>query len=155
MLIISCSRNEFKNVGDIPFDSEIDDNNFELCDEDNIKQYYVRNSSDTPPNYQGEKRGLENTILEKYSFPKSERENGYVTIRFFVNCKGLVGRLRIEEMSFAYEKRSFDKKLTNQLLRIVQNLNHWAPRKDGSTSYDFYQYITFKLDNGQISKILP
>ena len=155
ILITSCSQNEYKNVGDIPFDKKIDDINFKICDESNIKQYYVRKSSDTPPNYKDEKRGLEKAILNKYNFPKTEKENGYVTIRFIVNCNGKTGRFRIEEMNFTYQSKKFDSKISSQLFEIVRNLNEWVPRKDKNTEYDFYQYLTFKIENGQIIKVLP
>ena len=155
ILTVSCSQNDYKNVGDIPFDKEMDDENFQLCNERNIKQYYVRKSSDIPPSYKGEKRGLEKAILSKYSFPQSEKENGYVTIRFIVNCNGETGRFRIEEMDFTYKTKNFDTKISNQLFEIVENLNEWIPRKDKNTTYDFYQYLTFKIEKGQIVKILP
>lgn len=155
ILVISCSQNDYKNVGDIPFDKEKDDDNFKICNERNIKQYYVRGSSDTPPSYKGEKRVLERVILREYQFPKAEKENGYVTIRFIVNCDGETGRFRVEEMDFAYKPQKFDKKITGQLLEIVKNLNGWIPRKSNGENLDFYQYLTFKIEKGQIAEILP
>lgn len=155
ILTTGCFQNEYKNVGDIPFDKKIDNINFKICDENNIKQYYVRKSSDTPPSYKGEKRGMEKAILNKYSFPKTEKENGYVTIRFIVNCDGKAGRFRLEEMDFTYQPKKFDNKISSQLFEIVKNLDEWIPRKDENTQYDFYQYLTFKIENGQIVKILP
>ena len=155
ILVVSCSQEERNNVGDIPFDEQIDDKNFNPCNERKIKQYYVRRSSDTPPSYKGEKRGLEREILNRYQFPETEKENGYVTIRFIVNCKGETGRFRTEEMDFAYKTNIFDKKITGQLLEIVKNLNGWIPRTSGGERLDFYQYLTFKIEKGQIVKILP
>jgi hypothetical protein len=155
ILTVSCSPDENKNVGDIPFDKEMDDDSFQVCNEQYIKQYYVRYSSDTPPGYKGEKRGLENAIKNKYQMENSEGEDGYLTIRFIVNCKGKTGRYRIEEMDFAYKPKKFDRKISSQLLGIVKNLNEWTPRKDKNTVYDFYQYLTFKINDGQIVKILP
>ena len=155
IFVISCSQEEYKNVGDIPFNKELDDESFNICNETNINQYYVRYSSDTPPSYKGEKRGLEKAIFSKYSFPQSEKENGYVTIRFIVNCEGETGRFRIEEMDFAYKPQKLDEKITSQLLEIVKNLNDWIPRKSNGESLDFYQYLTFKIKKGQIIKILP
>lgn len=155
ILMISCTQNEYKDVGDIPFDEEMDDDNFQICDESNIKQYYVRKSSDIPPSYKGEKRGLERAIISQYNFPQSEQEDGYITIRFIVNCNGETGRFRIEEMDFAYKTKKFDPKISTQLLKVVKSLKEWIPRKGKNTAYDFYQYLTFKIENGQIVKILP
>lgn len=156
MILLSCSKEEEKrNVGDISFDKNIDDVGFKVCDEKRIKQYYVRYSSDTAPSYKGEKRNLINTILSNYNFQKSENENGYLTIRFIVNCKGKTGRFRIEEMDFDYKSKKFDSKIKNQLLAIVKNLDGWIPRKKNNQNLDYYQYLTFKIENGQIIKILP
>jgi hypothetical protein len=160
IFVFSCApvghENVSKNdVGDIPFDKILDDENFKTCNETNINQYYVRYSADTRPGYQGEKKGLDKAILSKYSFQQSEQENGYVTIRFIVNCKGETGRFRIEEMDFAYKPRKFDSKISHQLLEIVKNLKEWIPRKSNGESLDFYQYLTFKIEKGQIVKILP
>jgi hypothetical protein len=152
---MGCSPEDDRNVGDIPFNEEWDDVNFKICDETDIQQYYVRYSSDTPPGYKGEKRGLEKIILNQYHYVPSEKENGYVSIRFIVNCEGKPGRFRTEEMDFDYKPVTFDKKITNQLLDIVKNLNDWIPRKRNGESLDFYQYLTFKIEKGQIVKILP
>ena len=154
-MIVSCFQEDYRNVGDIAYNKEIDDENFKICNEGSIKQYYVRRSSDTPPNYKGEKRGLEKAIFDEYRFVKSEKENGYVTIRFIVNCEGRTGRFRIKEMDFAYNPHKFDDKITSQLLEIVKKLNGWIPRKSNGENIDFYQYLTFKIENGQIVKILP
>lgn len=153
--VINCSRDDGNNVGDISFDEQIDDINFQTCNERAIKQYYVRRSSDTAPRYKGEKGSLDREILNSYQFPRTEKENGYVTIRFVVNCRGETGRFRIEEMDFTYTPRKFDEKITTQLLKIVKGLKSWIPRKSYGRDLDFYQYLTFKIEQGQISKILP
>lgn len=155
ILTMSCSQNDYKNIGSIPFDKERDDANFQICNEKNIKQYYVRSSHDIPANFKGEKRALEQAILSKYRFPESEKEDGYLTIRFIVNCKGATGRFRIKEMGFDYKTKKFDPKIVNQLLEIVKSLEDWIPRKGKIVVYDFYQYLTFRIENGQIVEILP
>lgn len=154
---LGCSnQNHQQDVGDIPFDPAMDNPDFKICGrESSIKQYYVRGSSLLPAGYKGEKRALEKAVLEQYAFPVSESENGYVTIRFIVNCHGAAGRFRVEQMGLDYQPRVFDPALVRQLLIITQSLDGWIPvSRDGKT-YDFYQYLTFVLRNGQIVKILP
>ncbi|MEN0003409.1 MAG: hypothetical protein AAF798_04675 [Bacteroidota bacterium] len=155
ILVTGCMQDGYQNVGDIPFDASIDDENFKVCNERNIKQYYLRRSSDAPPSYRGEKRALEQAILSEYSFPEAAQENGYLTIRFIVNCEGAPGRFRVEEMDFSYQPKTFDPQITSQLLRLVKNLTDWVPRKRRNTTYDFYQYLTFKIQKGQVIEILP
>lgn len=145
-----------RDVGDIPFDPATDDPGFELCGpESSVKQYYVRGSSHTPAGYEGEKRALEKAFLEQYDYPVSEGEDGYVTIRFVVNCRGASGRFRVEQMGFDYQPRNFDPELARQLLEITRGLEGWIPVSREGKTYDYYQYLTFKLRNGQIEKILP
>lgn len=155
LFICGCYSEKHQDVGDIKFDANIDQTEFHVCDENLIKQYYIRHSTDTAPSYPGEKRGLENDVLGMYSYPISASENGYITIRFVVNCRGEAGRFRKEEMDFSYEPKTFDPKLSKQLLEIVKNLKTWTPRKRNNKAYDFYQYLTFKIEAGQITKILP
>lgn len=156
LLISACAQDKpFANVGDIPFDETRDDMAFKICDEHNMKQNYVRYSSDKAPGYENEKRGLERAILSKYSFPENKDQNGYVTLRFIVNCEGETGRFRIEEMDADYQPIQFDTKISDQLLEIVKNLEEWTLRKNEHRSFDFYQYLSFKIRNGQIEKIMP
>lgn len=145
-----------QDVGDIPFDPATDDPDFEICGPENsVKQYYVRGSSHTPAGYVGEKRALEKAFLEQYDYPVSGGEDGYITIRFVVNCRGASGRFRVEQMGFDYQPRDFDPELVRQLLEITRGLDGWIPISREGKPYDFYQYLTFKVRKGQIEKILP
>jgi len=153
--IFGCKPEKFKDVGNIPFNPELDKSEFKICNEDLIKEYYIRGSYDTPPSYKEEKRGIETEILSQYSYPKEPTQNGYVTIRFIVNCKGETGRFRMEEMDMDFKSIQFDSKITDQLLSIVKGLKKWIPRSSGERTYDFYQYLSFKIQNGQIEKIMP
>ncbi len=155
MMFPGCQSQNPQDVGDISFDVQKDDPNFELCNEEIIKQYYIRNSKDTAPSYEGEKRGLENEIFGKYSFPNEPDQNGYITIRFIVNCNGETGRFRMEEMDNRYQPINFDTELSTQILDIVKSLRKWSPRSRGELKYDYYQYLTFKIESGQIVKLLP
>lgn len=155
VLIAGCQSVKYKDVGNIAFDPNLDTPSFEICNEDLIKEYYVRKSSDTPPNYKGEKRGLEAEILNAYSYNQNPNENGFITIRFLINCKGESGRFRMEQMDSNYQPKEFDTEITQQLMAIVIALNSWIPRSNGEQTFDFYQYLTFKIQNGQITKILP
>lgn len=155
LLLLGCQPEKYKDVGDISYDKNLDKTTFELCDESLIKQYYIRKSNDIAPSYQGEKRGLEQEILSKFYYPSKEDQNGYITIRFIVNCHGQSGRFRLEEMNFEFERIRFESDLSKQLLNIVKGLNRWSPRMMGERKIDFYQYLTFKIESGQINKILP
>jgi len=151
----SLAQNNYMNVGDIQFNASIDNKDFKVCDENNIKQYYSRYSSDNPAGYKGEKRNIEQPFLKAYKYPISKNQTGYITIRFLVNCHGESDRFRVEEMDFKYNSKVFNSKISSQLLNITKQLKDWIPRNGNNQNYDFYQYLTFKIKSGQIIKILP
>ena len=156
LFLLGCQDESlYKNVGDIPFDRKIDSSDFELCNERRIKQYYVRGSDDTPSGYKGEKKALVKEFFENYNYPITEQEDGYITIRFMVNCQGQSGRFRVQEMDNAYQSKSFKPEIREQLLTITKSLDGWIPVHKDSVYFDFYQYLTFKLEDGQIQQIMP
>lgn len=155
LFIFSCKPSSLENVGDIPFDATMDDANFTPCNEGEVKQYYVRYSSDVPPGYKGEKRAMTREILSAYHPPASSTDNGYVTVRFMVNCVGETGRFRMETMDLNYKSYNFSSDIPSQILTIVKNLEGWIPRRSEGQEVDYYQYLTFKIQNGHIINIMP
>ncbi len=153
---LACSTDTIPmDVGDILFDPKLDREDFKVCNEKKVYQYYVRYSADKAPGYQGEKPALEKVFEENYSYPKTAGQSGYLTIRFLVNCHGETGRFRIEEMDRDYKAFQFDSKISEKLLEITKSLDGWIPRKKEEKDLDYYQYLTFKIRDGQIIQILP
>lgn len=88
------------------------------------------------------------------------KANGFVTIRFVVNCRGEKGNFELLQMDDKYEATSFDKALTDQLIEYVKPLTIWklAYFRDDTEkkrSFDYYGFITFKLNDGKITEIIP
>lgn len=155
LLAVFWKSDDYKDVGDIPFDERIDDSAFHICNENHIKQYYVRRSADVPATYVGEKRALERPFYQQFEPVNKAPFTGYVSIRFIVNCKGEAGRFRVEQMDNDYQQLPTTKSITSQLISIIKGLDGWVPRKHNGEYIDFYQYLTFKFKNGEIVKILP
>jgi len=141
-----------RHVGDIAFDPKLDSKEFKPCHEDLVAQYY---NFGIPIQYKGEKPALERAFYENYSIKKIESENGYVTVRFVVNCEGRTGRFRVEELDNDYTIKTFDEQITKQLLAITKSLDGWEIKEYEYKKYDYYQYLTFKIENAQIIDILP
>lgn len=137
-----------EHVGDIVI-SESDD--FKACDEKRILQYYnfVKGVQ-----YRGDKPALLNHFSNVSTFDTND--TGYLTIRFVVNCKGETGRFRVEGMNSSYESREFSSACTTELLTRTQQLDGWliGTNEEGE-AFDYYQYLTFKLEAGKILEILP
>ncbi len=160
LFLFGCSQNTntsdtYKDVGDIPFDANLDNPDFQLCDENNIMQYYSKGTSNIPATYQGEKIAIINHFNENYENSILEGQNGYLTIRFIVNCKGESDRFRVQEMDFKYQPKTFNTTIKNQLLTITKSLKGWIPPSNDGKYFDFYQYLTFRIEEGQIKKIMP
>jgi len=140
-----------RHVGDIPFDSRIDDTNFTPCHEDLATVHYAFNN---PNLYEGEKPAIVKEF-KNLSLPKINKNNGYVIIRFMINCEGKTGRFRVEQLDNNYEPKKFSKELVNTLLSKTKSLNKWIPATFDEKKYDYYKYLTFKIVDNQIATILP
>ena len=157
IFISSCNSKETESkylrwVGDIAEDLTIDDPDFEVCREKKAMQYF---NFSRGLQYKGEKYALEKEVREKYDPGEVSPESGLIRIRFIVNCKGQTGRFRITAMDSTYQEKQFDTLITEQLLSIVRGLKGWKMMPDNENPKDYYQYLIFKIDNGQIIEILP
>ncbi len=140
------------NVGDIEFNSKTDKKDFELCNKNHIYQYF-NNSGGLE--YEGEKLEIEKVFKENYKSEKINNETGLIRINFIVNCKGKTDRFRLISMDENYNEKLFLKSITDQLLAITKNLNGWKAKKIKERDIDYYQYLIFKIENGQLKEILP
>ena len=98
-LFFSCQSEKLtklrSNVGDIKFDEKQDDKNFKICTSE-VTQYF---SLEKKFQYKGEKLAIEEKFKKEFSQKLPGNENGYVTIRFIVNCEGKTGYFRVQEMN--------------------------------------------------------
>jgi hypothetical protein len=141
-----------KYVGDIEFNTETDNKDFELCNSKHIYQYFNNGNG---LEYEGEKLALVKEFAEKYKSEIINNESGLIRINFVVNCKGNTDRFRLISMSENYEKKVFVKSITEQLMSISKNLKGWKGKKNGESEINYYQYLIFKIENGQLKEILP
>jgi len=157
-LILFCQeKNEIKSIypsriGDIAFDKETDKGNFNVCTEKQIIQYF---NDSRGLEYEGEKLAIEKEFAEKYKSDKVENETGLIRIRFVVNCKGETDAFRLIAMDENYNQKVFLKSITDQLLNITKNLTGWKIKKHNEKEAYYYQYLIFKIENGQLKEILP
>lgn len=142
-----------KFVGDIAFDKNIDEAGFSKCGthQDYSFQYYY-DSNDFE--YKGEKLAIIRK-LESENIKSTKEINGYVTIRFLVNCEGRTGLFRVQQMSLDYKEKLIDKNLGDDLLKFTKSLKGWIPKEVEGEKVDYYQYLTYKIEHGKVSEILP
>lgn len=139
------------NTGDLAFNAALDDPGFTVCNPKVVFQYY-----NTGSYYKQHKREIEhyfkNNFKPVFDLPDG---NGYLTIRFIINCLGQTGRFRVYELNTEYQPATFDPRITSQLLKLTRELRGWQPAVYKDKIYDSYQYITFKLNKGGIVCVLP
>lgn len=157
-LLFSCKNTSNKqstyleNVGIILKDESEDDPNFQPCQEDYSLFYYQVDNSDHL--YKGEKPAIVKAF-DDIDLPVMDQNDGYVTIRFLVNCKAETGRFRVEQVDFDYKDKKFEGELVAQLLEKTKQLDGWLPATREGYKCDFYKYLTFKIIDNQIVDILP
>lgn len=139
-------------VGDIVQNAELDRSDFTVCNEKTAMQYF--NFGEGLP-YVGEHYAIEKEFMEKYDPDLAAKESGLIRIRFLVNCEGESGRFRLTAMDFNYNEKSFDSSITRQLMRITKELKNWKIMPDPDFPKDYYQYLIFKIQAGQIVEIIP
>lgn len=139
-------------VGDIAVDPKMDDPDFTLCDEKNTKQYHNLNEE---MQYEGEKYALDQTFRSQFKVDPKIKDSGMIRIRFIVNCKGETGRFRLMSSGYDYKEIQIDKAITDQLMTITKSLKGWKILSDDRGPKDYYQYLIFKITDGQIKEILP
>lgn len=139
-------------VGDSEYDTNLDDSTFQICyRESGVFQYFNFSQG---MKYSGERTALREAFEEAYQ-PLNVAESGMVRIRFVVNCKGETGRFRMMASNENYEPFTFNSQITNQLLEITKSLDGWMPLPNIEEPKDYYQYLVFKIADGEIKEILP
>lgn len=139
------------NIGDIPFDSLQDDPGFVVCNPKQVLQYY-----NTKSYYKDHKKEIIKYLPDNFNSQDSlQDQNGFLTIRFIINCNGNTGRFRLFEIDSNYQPIHFKEAFSQQLLSLVKQLSGWQPAVYKQKVYDSYQYITFRIRKGKIISISP
>ena len=140
-------------VGDIEQNDQIDELNFKVCNgDDQILQYFNLGEG---PVYSGEKSSILNTFESKYTPLSGKDQNGFIRLRFIVNCEGKTGRFRVLQSDYNYQKIEFDKRIVTQLLDITKGIENWKIHYRSDIAVDYYMYFIFKIRDGQLIDILP
>ena len=156
-LLVSCSTGLFAQqtrwVEDIIPDSLLDDPTFKICNnEDQVIQYFNNSNG---MEYDGDKPALTDIFQKQYKPVVSNGQTGLIRIRFIVNCNGEAGRFRVLCSDLNYLPLKFDSKITDQLLAITKSLKGWKPKLWKEMKVDYYQYLIFKIKDGNLIAILP
>lgn len=140
-------------VGDIQPNAKLDDPDFTTCFGDTmIYQYF--NFSDGPV-YIGEKPTITEHYKANYTPVKGKNQYGLIRIRFVVNCEGKAGRFRALQSDEHYQPIEFDRKVLKKLVDITKQVESWEIIYHNNEPIDYYQYLIFKINDGELTEILP
>ncbi|SIT16282.1 hypothetical protein SAMN05421786_10745 [Chryseobacterium ureilyticum] len=142
-------------VGDITFDEKLDEAGFEKCGKGkNIPFSFQYYHGPKMFQYKGEKIAIVEK-LKKENIYSEKKINGYITVRFLVNCEGKTGLFRLKHMNSDLKDLALDEELENKLLKFTKSLNGWMPKEIEGLKVDYYQYLTYKIEDGKVSEVLP
>ena len=139
-----------EQVGNIKFDSKVDNADFKTCSENVRSQYY-----NVETYYEGGAKAFRKEI---FSFLKNDpidfdTKSGYITFRFIVNCKGEMGRFRVKMIDSNIKETTYDISKINKLKTILNNLKNWKLGKNKGLTVDSYYIIKIKFEGGLITDI--
>ena len=152
--VSSCNQLEdgkvdYENqIGDTPFNKDLDDASFKFCDSTNVlhKRALIH--------YKGGSKALEEALIDRYNRkPSYQSFSGYFIIRFAVNCNEEAGRFRIQTLDSNFNPTDYPEDLEEQILSIVSGLKDWSLAFYKGENYDSYSFINIKMINGQIEKV--
>ncbi|QNL51945.1 hypothetical protein H8S90_10405 [Olivibacter sp. SDN3] len=138
------------DVGDIYYLPFVDDPVYKIYNKGFIPQYYQVKGG-----YIGGRKKILAEFKEKVGVDVYSSIDGFVTIRFIVNCEGKAGRFRILMLDKEYRQRNFDRFFIDKLLCFTNSLSNWKVASINGTKTDYYQYITFVINGTKVSDIMP
>jgi hypothetical protein len=140
-----------EKIGWIPYDKNLDNPNFKVCDELNVEEYYQVN-----PSY-----GEGMPSIRKYISAHKQllealcEKDGYVIVRFVINCQGQTDRYRTKFMSLNYtDENTVNAELQKKIIQLTRNMGNWTPAKYDGKTYDCYQHLKFLFKNSQLVDVL-
>jgi hypothetical protein len=139
-----------KRVAYIDPETALLNDGFKVCNEFWILDYYNPERA----RYSEGKNGLRTFILGTYE-NRNYTDSGYLNIRFVINCKGEPGRYTIHENDLDLEPHQFSANLKQQLFELTTKLKKWKPNFTQGENRDSYMYISYKIEHGEITEILP
>lgn len=126
---------------------------FNICGHERFIADYYNSTPDGA--YIHGKRALLDTVFNNLDEAKMMEQNGMLTFRFVVNCEGKAGRFTVDGYDFMYQPIKFEKETIDHLYEMLRKLKEWRPVVIEEETRDAYFYITYKIENGKITDILP
>lgn len=103
------------------------------------------------------------SLLNRVRFKAGEtnitfNQNGFLTFRFTINCKGNPSFYRLYLLDTNYKEIQFDKEVIDFFYSFVKSLKEWkkVPKNLKGLDAPYYNaYLNFQIRNGKIISVAP
>jgi len=150
--ISPINKEKFPNyIGYIDQENALLNDVYSLCDKGSIYKTHHGAPDDA---FEGSKKRFREAILSEYK-NKGYTDSGYLNFRFLVNCEGNAGWFEIVEMNLDLEEVNLNDAMVNQLFKLTSDSKHWKIFTYKEVPRNYYMYISYRIENGEIIEILP
>jgi len=144
----------YKNyIGYINPDTALLNSTYTLCNEGYIERTYNGAGLDA---YYINKKEFRDQLALNYNGSEFT-DSGYLNFRFLVNCEGNAGWFEIIELNLDLEETTLNPKMVANLLKFTSDSKHWNALKytKEDLTYNYYMYVSYRIENGKITEIIP
>lgn len=142
----------YKNyIGYIDQENALLNNEYQLCN--NGELYHTYNGAGLKA-YAGTKKKFRDKITAKFNSNKYT-DSGYLNFRFLVNCEGKAGWFEIIQMNLDLEEYPLNENMVTQLLELTAEPNNWNIISYKNLARNYYMYVSYRIENGKITEIIP
>lgn len=124
----------------------------ELCNKGALMHTY---SSASLKAYAGSKKRFRNALNNTFNAKTNYTDSGYLNFRFLVNCEGNAGWFEIVEMDLDLKETPLNKDMVNDLFEFTSNSEHWDVVSYNEKARNYYMYISYRIENGKVTEIIP
>ncbi len=142
-----------KYIGYIDQEKALLNDKYKLCGDAYIQRTYNGAALDA---YYINKKHFRDEAFANFN-TNTYTDNGYLNLRFLVNCEGHAGWFEIIEMNLDLEEQKLNLDLVKALLNFTAQSKHWnilSYTKTGE-AYNYYNYVSYRIENGKIIEIIP
>ncbi len=133
----------------IPYDAKFDEPDFIICDSTGLS------SGRNRLQYIGGNGKLRQDILSNFSYKHEYKSfNGFIVVRFLVNCDGRSGRYRAQSLNFDFSPTDAPSSLLKNTLDLIKRLDTWQKSSRGESDQEYSKYINLKFKDGKIQHVI-
>ena len=133
----------------IPYDASVDHPDYIICDSTKV------NSGRNRLKYTDGTAQLKEDIQSSFVYdPSYASFNGYIVIRFLVNCEGQSGRYRTQSLQLVFSPSGVPSDLLTHTIGIIKSLDNWTKSPKYDRREEYAKFINLKFENGKIQHVL-